>query len=64
MESAKEPGKTDDLHTLEYIADLCQQLEKLARAEGFDTLGYFLDMARLEAEDHARRLTSSKGAGC
>jgi hypothetical protein len=34
-----------------YIAALTAELGQLARANGLDTLGYLLDMARLEADE-------------
>lgn len=34
-----------------YIADLTAGLAQLARRNGFTTLGYLLDMAKLEAEN-------------
>jgi hypothetical protein len=37
-----------------YVADLAGSLAKLARRHGLDTLGYLLDMARLEAENTTR----------
>jgi hypothetical protein len=36
-----------------YIADLASDLARIARRQGFDTLGYILDMARLEARNVA-----------
>ncbi len=36
-----------------YIADLTATLASMARRHGMGTLGYLLDMARLEAEHHA-----------
>ncbi|RAI45635.1 hypothetical protein [Rhodoplanes roseus] len=39
-----------------YIADLTADLARLARRNGLQTLGYILDMARIEAE-------ASSGAG-
>ena len=33
-----------------YVADLSHDLAAIARSHGLDTLGYILDMARLEAE--------------
>jgi len=38
-----------------YIASLTGELSKLARWHHLDTVGYLLDMVRLEAEDTARR---------
>jgi hypothetical protein len=40
-----------------YIADLTGGLALIARRHGLDTLGYLLDLAKLEAE-------SVKGADC
>ena len=37
-----------------YIATLSADLAAIARRSGLDTLGYILDMARLEAENHTR----------
>ena len=37
-----------------YVAALSADLAALARRHGFDTLGYLLDMARLEAENESR----------
>jgi hypothetical protein len=34
-----------------YIAELTEELGQLARANGLNTLGYLLDMARLEASE-------------
>lgn len=36
-----------------YIADLAANLAAMARQHGMGTLGYLLDMARLEAEHQA-----------
>jgi hypothetical protein len=37
-----------------YIASLADELAQLARRNGLDTLGYILDMARLEADQIAK----------
>jgi hypothetical protein len=37
-----------------YVATLAADLAVIARRHGMDTLGYLLDMARLEAENEAR----------
>jgi hypothetical protein len=37
-----------------YVAALTGDLAKLCQRQGFDTLGYLLDMARLEAQTLAR----------
>jgi hypothetical protein len=36
-----------------YVGDMCRDLAALARQNGLDTLGYLLDIARLEAENAA-----------
>jgi len=38
-----------------YIASLAADLASIARGHGLDTLGYLLDMARLEAENTSAR---------
>lgn len=35
-----------------YVATLTADLAEIARRNGLETLGYILDMARLEAENH------------
>ena len=42
-------GETPD-SAATYIATLADELAKLARRNGLDTLGYILEMARLEAD--------------
>jgi hypothetical protein len=37
-----------------YIASLTDELAKLARREGLKTLGFLLDMARLEADRNSK----------
>jgi hypothetical protein len=37
-----------------YVATLTADLAVIARQHGMDTLGYLLDMARLEAENEGR----------
>jgi hypothetical protein len=37
-----------------YIASLTGELARMARGHGLETLGYILDMARLEADQIAR----------
>lgn len=43
-----------------YVATLVADLAVIAKNHGLDTLGYILDMARLEAENIAR---NSNGRG-
>jgi hypothetical protein len=42
----------------EYIAQMTLELAQLANAAGLDMLTYLLNMARLEAENHAIRKKS------
>ena len=42
-----------------YVAELTASLAIIARKHGFDTLGYILDMARLEAESASRHAGGS-----
>jgi len=44
----------DRLATANYVATLSGDLAALARHHGMPTLGYLLDMARLEAENVVR----------
>lgn len=37
-----------------YVASLSANLAALSRRTGLDTLGYLLEMVRLEAESHTR----------
>jgi hypothetical protein len=37
-----------------YIAAITEELTMLAESRGFDTLGYILDMARMEADQIAK----------
>lgn len=52
------PEHTDDTGgrsaVASYVAALSADLAALARRSGLDTLGYLLEMARLEAESSAR----------
>lgn len=41
----------DPMAAAAYVAELTGSLAIIARKHGFDTLGYILDMARLEAEN-------------
>jgi len=44
-----------------YVATLTAELATMARRSGLDTLGYLLEMVRLEAENEAR--TTQNGGG-
>jgi hypothetical protein len=45
-----------------YIGALSIELAELARHNGFECLGYILDMARLEAEQIARGVADPNGS--
>lgn len=42
----------DAANVAEYIADMTGELARLAGSARLDTLNYFLNMARMEAESH------------
>jgi hypothetical protein len=44
-----------------YVATLTAELATMARRSGLDTLGYLLEMVRLEAENEARHTQNSGG---
>ncbi len=58
MRSAPNPATVQDsadpAATATYVAELTGQLAVLARRDGLDTLGFLLEMAKLEAENLAR----------
>jgi hypothetical protein len=49
-----EPEEGEKAATAAYVASLTADLAALARRQKLDTLGYLLDMARLEAEGLAQ----------
>jgi hypothetical protein len=44
-----------------YVATLSADLANMARSTGLDTLGYLLEMVRLEAESSARQAPAPNG---
>jgi hypothetical protein len=52
-----EPKEGEQAATAAYVAALTADLAALARKQKLDTLGYLLDMARMEAESSARSET-------
>jgi hypothetical protein len=44
-----------------YVASISADLANMARRAGLDTLGYLLEMVRLEAENAARYMTGRNG---
>lgn len=49
------PQAPDPVATAEYVAAMTGELATLSRNAGLDLLAYFLDIARLEALEQARR---------
>ena len=50
-------AETDDsVQVAVYVASITADLANMARHAGLDTLGYLLEMVRLEAENAARNL--------
>jgi hypothetical protein len=45
-----------------YVAALTGELASLVRRHRLDTLGYFLDMARLEAEEVVQQAQAAAGS--
>lgn len=54
-----EAETNDPAAAANYVAELTASLAIVARKHGFDTLGYILDMARLEAESASRHVNPS-----
>jgi len=48
------PEPSDRAAVANYVATLSADLADMARRHGLQTLGYLLDMARLEAENEGR----------
>ena len=59
-EQSADPIRQDRAAAASYVAALSADLASIARTHGLDTLGYLLDMARMEAEN-ATRLSSGNG---
>ena len=53
-------GSSDRTAAAKYVAELSAELANLARRHGLDTLGYILDMARLEAENATRYMNGRR----
>jgi hypothetical protein len=50
----------DPAEAAAYVAELAGNLALIARRHGLDTLGYILDMARLEAENATRHVNGRR----
>jgi hypothetical protein len=59
MPEQKESG--DRTAVAAYVASLSADLANMARETGLDTLGYLLEMVRLEAESSARQNPAPNG---
>ena len=46
-----------------YVATMSADLANMARRTGLETLGYLLEMVRLEAENAARHMPEPNGGG-
>ena len=62
-EAAKETISVEKVKAAEYVADLTGDLARIAREHRLHTLGYLLEMARLEAQTLAGRAMSSDRSG-
>ena len=56
--SLRPPETASDAEIAAYVAEICRELRGLSWEPKFRTLNYLLDMARLEAERMARKLSN------
>jgi hypothetical protein len=56
-----EPGNRTEVAS--YVATMSTDLATMARSSGLQTLGYLLEMVRLEAESVARNPHAQNGGG-
>lgn len=61
VDRTKAPKMTGRAAAADYVATMSSELALIARRHGLDTLGYILDMARLEAETAARMNGGARG---
>ncbi len=54
LSAAPQAHEHDRASTANYVASLAGNLADMARAQGLDSLGYILEMAKLEAENILR----------
>ena len=62
-EASEDASCAEKIKAAEYVADLTGDLARIARDNKLHTLGYLLEMARLEAQTVAGRPVSSEGGG-
>jgi hypothetical protein len=60
MPSGRRAGQGDQLEAAEYIASNLLSLAQIAWQHRLDTLGYLIDMARMEAEEASKALHSGR----
>ena len=58
---APQPDSDERAEVAVYVASMSADLATMARRTGLDTLGYLLEMVRLEAENAARQMLQSDG---
>jgi hypothetical protein len=54
-------GPENKAEAAAYVAELTADLARIARRHGLDTLGYILDMARLEAQQASAQFGGGAG---
>ena len=58
---SRDPG--DRTVVAQYVASMSSDLAVMARSSGLQTLGYLLEMVRLEAENVSRHVQGPNGGG-
>jgi hypothetical protein len=61
FENGNKPGAANAPHAALYIASFAIELARLAKSHDLDALAYILDMARLEADQIAKRWSTPQG---
>ena len=59
--STNENGTRTQVQVANYVATMSGDLATMARRNGLDTLGYLLEMVRLEAENVTRHQQNGSG---
>jgi hypothetical protein len=59
MQQANTSSLSTPLGAATFIAAHANELAQIARGQGFDALGYLLEMAQLEAETLVRQVSAS-----
>lgn len=58
-----QPERDEKAQVAVYVASMSADLANMARHTGLETLGYLLEMARLEAENAARQTAPGTNGG-